>query len=87
MEDIDLQQLVSAAKEVYETRLKAQLEQTNMHDFVAVEPESGEYFLGKTLSEAARAARIRFPGRLTHVIRVGHQAALHIGGVYEGNCR
>ena len=49
--------------------------------FVAVEPDSGDYFLGKTISEANRASRAKYPGRLIHTFRVGHRAAVHVGGV------
>ncbi len=47
---------------------------------MAIEPESGEYFLGDTLDEAVRAARERHPSRLSHTVRVGHPAALHLEG-------
>jgi hypothetical protein len=64
---------------IYEGSIRAQLEKTNMNDFVAVEPDSGEYFLGKTLSEASAAARAVHPDRQTFVFRVGHEATVHIG--------
>ena len=64
---------------IYEARLQALLEPEHENEFVAIEPESGEYFLGKTLNDAARAARLLHPGRLTHVMRVGHKTALHLG--------
>jgi hypothetical protein len=47
--------------------------------FIAIEPESGDYFLGKTLGEATRAARQVYPNRLTHAMRIGRKAALHFG--------
>jgi hypothetical protein len=34
---------------VYEQKLKAVLERDHMDEFVGIEPESGDYFLGKTL--------------------------------------
>ena len=37
------------AQVIYEERLRAKLEATNLDDFVAIEPESGDYFLGQTL--------------------------------------
>ena len=40
-----------------EEKLREKLERTNMNDFVAIEPDSGEYFFGKTLSEAIQASR------------------------------
>ena len=49
--------------------------------FVAIEPESGEYFLGDTFDEAVKSARAKHPSRLSHIIRIGHRAAFHIGGL------
>jgi len=49
--------------------------------FVAIEPESGEYFLGDTFDGAMKSARTKYPSRLSHTIRIGHRAAFHIGGV------
>ena len=75
----DVDEFVRRAEEVYATRLRAVLEPEHMHEFVAIEPESGDYFLGKTLSEAMGAARRSHPDRLAHAMRIGHKAALHFG--------
>lgn len=47
--------------------------------FVAIEPESGEYFFADSFDAAVRAARLKYPTRLSHTLRVGHDAAFHIG--------
>jgi hypothetical protein len=60
-------------------RIKTDLERTNLNDFVAIEPDSGDHFLGPTLSEASAAARKAHPDRQTFVYRVGHRATVHIG--------
>jgi len=75
----NVDELVRRAEELYSTRLRAVLEPKHTDEFVAIEPESGDYFLGKTMSEATSAARQSYPDRLTHVMRVGHKAALHFG--------
>ena len=75
----DVDEFVRRAEEVYATRLKAILEPEHVDEFVAIEPDSGDYFLGKTLSEAMGAARQSHPDRLAHAMRVGHKAALHFG--------
>jgi hypothetical protein len=67
------------AEEVYYSRLRRLLEPEHLDEFVAIEPESGDYFLGETLSEAIGAARHAHPNRLVHAMRVGHKTALHIG--------
>jgi len=76
-EDVD--QFVRRAEEVYASRLRGQLETQHRDEFVAIEPESGDYFLGRTLSEAMGAARRAHPDRLAHAMRIGHRAALHFG--------
>ena len=79
MQNRDVADLAQKAEAIYESRLQGILEPCHDHEFVAIEPESGEYFLGKTLNDAAKAARAAYPGRLTHVMRVGHKAAIHLG--------
>src|SRR5260370_11412801 len=71
--------LIRRAELVYEQRHRAALEATHRDYFVAIEPDSGDYFLGHTLSEASAAARATYPDRRTYIIRVGHRAAIHIG--------
>ena len=75
----NLDDFVRRAELLYEQKLRAQLEDAHRDEFVAVEPVSGDYFLGKTLSEAIGAARRSHPDRLAHAMRVGHKAALHFG--------
>lgn len=67
------------ATEIYESRLRSMLEEKHPNAFVAVEPDSGEYFLGSTLSEAIDAARAKYPDRIPFALRVGHPAAVHLG--------
>lgn len=71
--------VVRRATQLYEDKLRENLEKTNMNDFVAIEPDSGEYFFGKTLSEAIQASRATHPDRLAFAMRVGHSAAVQIG--------
>jgi hypothetical protein len=79
MNTSNTQEFVRKAEELYESRLRPVLEAEHRDEFVAIEPESGDYFLGKTLSEAIAAARRSHPDRLAHAMRVGHKAALHFG--------
>lgn len=79
MTEAEVEEFVRRAEKIYATRLRAVLEPEHLDEFVAIEPDSGEYFLGKTLNEATRAARQSYPDRLTHAMRVGHKAALHFG--------
>jgi hypothetical protein len=71
--------LARKALALYDARLKSTLETSNSGDFVAIEPESGEYFLGQSLSEAIQAARAVYPERIPFTLRVGHKATVRLG--------
>lgn len=71
--------VVRRATQLYEEKLREKLEKTNINDFVAIEPDSGDYFFGRTLSEAIQASRAAHPDRLAFAMRVGHRAAVQIG--------
>jgi hypothetical protein len=75
----NLDELVHRAENLYAGKLRLELEANHPNEFVAVEPDSGDYFLGQTLSEALGAARDAHPDRLSHAMRIGHQTALHFG--------
>lgn len=71
--------IAESAKHLYEFELKDQLEANHRDKFVAIEPTSKAYFLGDTFIAAAIAAKHAFPSRTSFVIRIGHDAAFHIG--------
>lgn len=75
------QSVVANAKQIYETQLRAKLEANHRDQFVAIEPESGEYFLGATYGQAVQAAQRAYPNRISFVLRIGHEAAIHLGGL------
>ena len=76
---LESQELARQAERIYEHRLKASLEQTHAGAFVAIEPTSGEYFVGATLSEAIGAARRAHLHRVAYAMRIGHRTAVHLG--------
>lgn len=71
--------IAEAAKRLYEAELRTSLEAEHRDEFVAIEPESKSYFVGKSFLEAAMAAKSAFPNRKSFVLRIGHEAAFHIG--------
>jgi hypothetical protein len=73
------QRVAAQAKALYQQKLRANLEHSNPGEFVCIEPDSGAYFLGRTLDDAVNKALDACPGRLTYTLRVGHVAALHLG--------
>jgi len=50
------------------------LEVQHRGEFVMIEVDSGDYFLGRTLQEADKKARQKYPDRVFYVIRIGRRA-------------
>lgn len=73
--------IIERAKRIYADRLQLDLERDHVDRFMAIEPESGDYFLGDTLDEAVQFAVKKYPTRRSFTIRIGHRAAFHLGGM------
>ena len=76
----DKQRFVDAAKTLYETKLKEQLECEHFGEVIALEPESGEYVLGGTFLEVDRQCQERFGAKPVYFFRVGGGGAVRIRG-------
>ena len=81
MSNQELEQLAEAGQHIYDSRLRSELESAHLQEFVAIEPMSGDYFLGQTLTDAMNAARGRHPQRRAFAIRIGQKCAIEIGGM------
>ena len=75
--------VIARAKEIYERRLRIVLEADHKDQFVAIEPDSDEFFVAGTFDEAVHLARSKYPSKLSHTIRIGHAAAFHIGVIRQ----
>lgn len=71
--------VIARSKEIYDQRLRSDLEANRPDWFVAIEPDSGDHFVGETFDSAVKMARSKYPTKLSHTIRIGRAAAFHIG--------
>lgn len=71
--------IAESAKAIYEREWRARLELEHQNAFVAIEPTSATYFLGDSFMAAAVAAKTAYPDRTSFVLRIGHDAAFHMG--------
>ena len=78
--EIANEDLVERGRNAYRERLASILEPSHLGEFVAVEPDSGQYFLGSTASAALVAARAAMPNNLFYLTRVGRETAHNVGG-------
>lgn len=73
LEDVD--NLVESGQRLYEERLRNLLEPSLAGRYVAIEPISGNYFLGDTGTEALLEAKRALPEAMFYLARVGYSAA------------
>lgn len=71
---IDWDEFIEKAKVIYE-QLKPQLLPQHKGKMIAIEPESGDYALGRTITEARLALQQRHPGKVFFFMRVGYRTA------------
>jgi len=65
--------------QVYQ-KISKQIEKDYSGDFVAIEVESGEYFLGQTQVKAIEKAKKHFPTKIFYLMKVGFPAAVTFSG-------
>lgn len=68
--------LARKGKRLYQTKLKALLEQSHWGMFAAIEADSGDYFLGTRMGEAIEKAKAKYPDKLVYIVRIGFRAAV-----------
>lgn len=72
----NLGEISTAGEELYRTKLKKSLERQHNGEFIAIEVQSGDYFLGKTQADALTAAKKKYPERLLHFVKIGFPATV-----------
>jgi hypothetical protein len=76
---INAKKLAEVAQQLYDEKLKPQLEPRHEGKIIAIDAESGDYFMGETLHEANEKARKKYPGHVFYAIKVGHPAVYSFG--------
>jgi hypothetical protein len=67
---VDKDEIVDKGQCIYET-IKDKLEPEHKGEIVAIEVETGDYFLGRRVIEATDKAREKYPDKVFYVARVG----------------
>ena len=72
------EEIVRRGQEWYDQHLRSVLEASRPDAFVAIDVETGAYFLGHTDLEATEAASRQHPHGVFFLARVGHPAAYRV---------
>lgn len=70
----DSEAFANLAESIYKERYQTEFEKLYKDKIVAIEIESGDYFIGDSKMEAALKAKAKYPERFFHFIRIGHIA-------------
>jgi hypothetical protein len=65
--------------EMYESRVRAQVEEGNHGKIVAIDIETGAFEVANDIVTASEQLLARLPDAQTWFIRIGHQAVYHFG--------
>lgn len=76
----NLSELTRLGMQFYEEKLKPILEPAHNGEFVAIEPYSERYFVGKNQTQAMLDALAELPESKFYFVRIGYKYAHKIGG-------
>lgn len=73
-------ELVRRARQLYDQQLRVLLEPNQQGRYVAIEPDTGRYFLGDTGTAALVDAHTSMPKHSFYLARIGYEAADSLHG-------
>ncbi|HEV8587582.1 MAG TPA: hypothetical protein VGQ72_01805 [Pyrinomonadaceae bacterium] len=73
-------EFVRRARELYDQKLRVVLEPNQQGRYVAIEPDTGRYFLGDTGTAALVEAHTSMPKHSFYLARIGYEAADSLHG-------
>ena len=74
---VNMREFREKSAEVY-GKLKPELEEKYHGLIVAIEPYSGDYFVGKSVIEAGDKGKEKYPNKIFHFVRPGFRAVHRI---------
>ena len=76
------EEFVAKATAVYE-KIRDTMEKNHKDEFVAIEPNTEEYFLGADQAEAINKAKKNHPNKIFYLIKVGHPTVITMSSGYK----
>jgi hypothetical protein len=74
------EEIVRRGQELYETKIRAQVEESNAGKILIIDIETGEYEIDDDRSAAAHRASAKHPEAVLYGMRIGRQNPAKIGG-------
>jgi len=77
--NIDTRRIGEKGHEIFK-KISEELERDYHGKFVAIEVDSGDYFIGDTSIEADKKAKKKYPDKVFYLGRIGYRAAVSFKG-------
>ncbi len=71
---VDMKAIAERGQKIYEDRLKDEMEPRHKGRIIAIEVETGDYFLGDSVIEAVNKAKEKYPDKVFFIARIGYKA-------------
>lgn len=75
----DIHEISKKGQRVLET-IPKKLKEEHFGRFIAIEVDSGDYFIGETAMEATRQAQVKHPDKIFFLGRIGYRTAYTFKG-------
>ncbi len=72
--------VAARGRRLYEESIRDRVAQGNEGRFLALDVDTGEYEIDAEPVQAVRRAQRKHAGAAIYLVRIGHQAAYHLGG-------
>jgi len=78
---MSLKERIKKANQLYESNLRKKIERNHKGEIVAIDIDSGDFFLGKNEIEAYEKGIKKYPDRTFVYKRVGYKATHFVGSL------
>ena len=78
---IDREAFARRAEEYYDRVLRAKLEPEHKGEYLFLDADTGDYELDADQLAAMRRARVKHPGTIFYIMRIGYRAVDRIGSL------
>ncbi len=84
MSDLVLSEFAQKGEEIYKMRILPEISEEKLKGkFVAIEVDSGQYFIDDLDVKALTRAKREFPGKIFYVKRIGYRAVYKHHGIVK----
>ena len=78
---MSLKERIKKANQLYESQLREKIESNHKGEIVAIEVDSGDFFLGRNEIEAYEKGIKKYPDKTFVYKRVGYKATHFVGSI------